>query len=57
MEILTYDEWRSKIRVNVSEGVEEDMLALHGVDVHSEIDVAMRHEYNLYVDAISKNNK
>ena len=44
---LTYEEWRNTITVDVPESV---VTALRPINVQTEIEAALRQEYNLYLN-------
>lgn len=47
--MLTYEQWRKTINVNVDETIEQCLKDFHGIDASTEIESALRKEYDEYV--------
>lgn len=46
---LTYDEWRSKVVVNLSPDLIEDMKGFYALDAVEEVEAALKYEYDEYI--------
>lgn len=42
---LTYEEWRSKMRIEVSDDANNTLKELHGIDAREEIESALKRMY------------
>ena len=47
--MMTFEEWRATIQVQISERTQSELQRLHGVDAAAEVESALIHEYNRYV--------
>jgi hypothetical protein len=45
---LTYEEWRAKYTVTITEEVAKNFKELHGRDIHEDTELIMRQEYDIY---------
>jgi hypothetical protein len=53
MNKLTYEEWRAIHAVRTTESVVSDLQKKHNIDANTEIEKAMRQEYDYYVNAVA----
>lgn len=47
---LTYEQWRERYSVEITEEARTVLKTLHNVDADLEIEKAMRREYNSYIN-------
>jgi hypothetical protein len=47
---LTYDEWRKRYSIEITEAARTELLELHDIDADLEIDSVMRQEYERYIN-------
>lgn len=47
---LTYEQWRERYSIEITEQARTELKLLHGVDADSEIEQAMRREYDRYIN-------
>lgn len=49
-EKLTYEEWRKKYTVEITEDAKNGLKDIHNIDAEKEIESAMRMEYEWYLN-------
>lgn len=46
---LTYEQWRERYSVEISDAARQELHELHNIDADLEIETAMRRKYNSYI--------
>lgn len=46
--LLTYEEWKEKYMISITSDVVDDLKKFHDIDAYTEIENAMKKEYEFY---------